>query len=209
METLLITLDRLSLKEPLKQSGETLALTTLVLPRPGIRRKTSLRPFRLQAGKASLARKPFHERALLKEKVDGRFGLTVQLTRPVKHAELQTLLRGIAGLGLEAAGDLLAGGLRMSALRPLLREPFDALADELTDDAPDFILQGGVDLNSDSLSQSKGPDALTVTLQLTQRIRKSDLPPGPKSREKRRTSSKTYKKGLAVGEAVLKLGFGR
>lgn len=201
METLLITLDRLSLKEPLDQNGETLTLTTLVLPRPGIQKKTALKPFRLRKGKAAFARKAFHEKALLKEKVDGRFGLTVQLTRPSKHAELQAWLRRLVGLGLEATGDLLASGLRMSALRPLLREPFDALADELADDTPEFILQGGIDLDSESLKEG----SVSLPLQLSQRIRQSDLPPGPKAREKRRTSAKIYKKGLTVGEAVLKV----
>jgi hypothetical protein len=48
-------------------------------------------------------------------------------------------------------------------------------------------------------------DTLTVPLQLTESARKSDLPPGPKSREKRKQVSKLHKKGLTIGEAVLSL----
>lgn len=204
MKTLLIQLDRLSLQAPLDQSAETLALTSLVLPRPGIQRKTALKPFRLQKGHASLARKAFHENALLKEKVDGAFALTLQLTQPVTHRELQNWLRSLAGLGLEAAGNLLASGLSMSALRPLLRAPFDQLADQLSEDSPDFMLEGGIEWDSETLS----PGRIAIPLKLTQRIRQSDLPPGPKARDKRKTSAKTYKKGLTVGEAVFKVQVG-
>lgn len=204
MDKLLIYLDHLSLKEPIKQSGETLALTTLVLPRPGIQKKTALKSFRLQKGKVSLTRKPFYEKALLKEKVDGPFGLTLKITRPVSHGEMQALLRSAVGLGLEVTGDLLARGLSITALRPLLREPFDEFADHLTDDAPDFILEGGFDLDSETMKAG----TITMPLKLTQRLRLSSLPPGPKSRNKRKTSAKTYKKGLTIGEVALRLEIG-
>lgn len=202
MQTLTLELSKLSLNLPLDQSGETLALTSLVLPRPAIRQRTTLKNFRLQKGKANFARKAFYEKALLKEKVDGRFSLTVQFTRPTAHPELQAWLQAMTGVGLETIGDALAGGLTLSALRPLLREPFDGLADQLTDDAPEFILHGGLDLDSETLK----PGKISIPLQLTQSIRKSDLPPGPKSRDKRKTSAKTYKKGLTVGEAVVEVG---
>jgi len=199
MHTLSLELSQLSLDVPLNQSGEVLVLCTLALPRPGIQQKTALRSFRLQKGKARMTRMAFHQKALLKEKVDGRLGLTLRLSRPTASPELQNWLRSLAGLGLETTGELLASGLQLSALRPLLREPFDALADQATGYSPHCILEGSLDLHSESLRNS----TLTVPLRLTESIRQSDLPPGPKAREKRKTSAKTYKKGFIVGEAVV------
>lgn len=201
MKTITLELSKISLDAPLNRSGEALALATLVLPRPSIQHKTALKPFRLQKGKISFARKSFYEKALLKEKVDGPFGLTLRMTRPVAKPELQSWLRSMVGVGMEAAGDLFASGLPISALRPLLRSPFDELADQVSDDAPEFILRGGIDLDSENLNSG----SLTIPLQLTEAIRQSDLPPGPKSREKRKASAKRYKKGQTIGEALLRV----
>ena len=201
METLLITMQRLDLEAPFNRSGELLSLTSLVLPRPGIQKKTALKPFRLTKGVANLSRKPFNENALLKEKVDGTFALTLQMTAPAAHSELQKWLRDMAAIGLESAGDLLAAGLETRALRPLLRAPFDQAAETLSDDPPDFILEGSAELHSDTIENG----LLKLPIKLNQSHRSSNTPPGPKSREKRKSSVKTYKKGLTIGEAVFQL----
>ena len=80
---MLLSLQTLTLDAPLNQSGECLILTELILPRNGIARKAALKDVRLIKGKRSFARAPFFEKALLKEKVDGPFGLKVSVTRPL------------------------------------------------------------------------------------------------------------------------------
>ena len=85
--------------------------------------------------------------------------------------------------------------------RDLASAPFDALADQVSDDSPNFIATGGLDLDSETLTAGK----ISISLKLTKTLRKSDLPPGPKSREKRKTAAKLYKKGTQIGEISLDL----
>jgi len=207
---MLLSLQTLTLDAPLNQSGECLILTELILPRNGIARKAALKDVRLIKGKRSFARAPFFEKALLKEKVDGPFGLKVSVTRPLKHPELNQFLRqllatGIEGLG-EAAALLAFPSLSISAFakggRDLASAPFDAFADQVSDDAPHFIASGGLDLDSESLTAG----TIRIPLELSKTLRKSDLSPGPKSREKRKSTAKIYKKGTVIGEIRLDLG---
>jgi hypothetical protein len=179
METLLITMQRLDLEAPFNRSGELLSLTSLVLPRPGIQKKTALKPFRLTKGVANLSRKPFNENALLKEKVDGTFALTLQMTAPAAHSELQKWLRDMAAIGLESAGDLLAAGLETRALRPLLRAPFDQAAETLSDDPPDFILEGSAELHSDTIENAIKATAAATPHPALSRVRNENPPPKP------------------------------
>lgn len=201
MQTLTIELNSLSLTAPLDQSGATLVFATLVLPRPGIARKTTLLSASLQKGQVRFAQKSFHEKALFKEKIEGRFALTLQLSHPSTHSEIQKWLLSMTGLGLESVGDLLASGLEFKSLRPLLRAPFETLAEHFSDNNPDFILLGSLELESETLQSGE----LILPLRLEKRLRLTDLPPGPKTRDKRKASSQTYKKGLTLGEALLKI----
>ncbi len=198
---MLLSLHSLQFELPLNQSGECLVLVELILPRNGIARKTALKELRLSKGKRSLARAPFYEKALLKEKVDGLFGIKVSATRPLKHPELNQFLRQLLATGIESSSDLLAPLLLRSApFDDALEEAGEQLAERIQ--APSsFIAEGGLDLDAETLTT--GP--LQIPLKLTETQRVSDVPPGPKSREKRKTAAKTYKKGSAVGEIVLDL----
>ncbi len=199
MTTLEITLRSLKLETPLAISGHSLLQCNLILPRPGIQSRAALKPVALKKGAVSLRRAPFYESALLKEKVDGRFGLQIRLTRPQSNPAATRALQALLATVIEAAGDTLAAQVPVSALRGLVRSPFDQVAEQLEDDTPDFLLTGGLDLESENLE----PGEITMPLKLIERLRHNSLPPGPKRRDARKTKTTTYKKGLTIGEAVL------
>jgi len=206
---MLLSLKALTLDAPLNQTGECLVLTELILPRPGIAKKSALKDLRLTKGKVSLARAPFYEKALLKEKVDGPFGIKVSITRPLKHPELnqflkQLLATGIQGLG-EAASFSAFPSLSISAfakgLRELIEVPFDKVSNALESNDLSFLASGGIDLDSESLV----PGPISIELKLEERIRLAEIPVGPKARDKRKSSAKIYKKGSAIGSVTFDL----
>ena len=201
MTTLEITLRSLKLNAPLSGNGHSLLQTRLILPRPGIQTRNALKALELKRGTTSLRCAPFYEAGLLKEKVDGRFGLQVQLTRPQRNPEATRALQALLASVIDAAGDTLAAQIPLSSLRKLARAPFEQLVDEIEDDAPEFLLEGGLDLDSESLASG----TVTVPLRLIETLRHSPTAPGPKSREQRKRKTATYKKGLSLGEAVLDL----
>ena len=201
---MLLTLNKITLDAPLDRTGECLVLTELILPRNGIARKAALKDLRLTKGKRSLARESFYERALLKEKVDGPFGLKVSVTRPLKHPELAKFMRQLLAAGAEGLGD--AAGLSAfpnlslsvfaKGLRDLVKVPFDETADSLESDDLAFIASGGLDLDSDSLISGE----ISVPLKLTETIRSSANLKLSEKREQRKPAAKIYKKGSVVGE---------
>ncbi len=201
MKTLEIALSSIRLDAPLTGNGSTAVLTELIFPRPGIALRSALKTVHLRSGKRSLERAPFYESGLMKENVDGRFGLKVRLTRPQSNPERFARIRGFAALAVESAGDLLAAGSSLSALRPLIRAPFDTIADEFDEQDLEFIAEGGVDLDPGK----DFPVTLSLPLKLTRSVRITDLPPGPQQREKRKIRSQSYKKDSIVGEVVFAL----
>jgi len=200
---MLLELSKISLDSPLDQSGQCLVLAELVLPRNAIQSKTALREVSVKKGQRSLARAPFYEKALLKEKVDGRFGLKVSITRPMGHRERSRFLRQLLATGIEEGADALSfpasilGGLAAE----LLSEATDQLADRITDDSPAFIAAGGLDLDSETLQSG----TLSIPLKLTQSFRSSQHLKLSQKRDKRKAESKTYRAGTKVGELRLKL----
>jgi hypothetical protein len=206
---MILSLQTLTLDVPLNQSGECLILTELILPRNGIARKAALKDVRLMKGKRRFARSPFFEKALLKEKVDGPFGLKVSVTRPLKHPELKQFLRQLLATGIEGLGEAAAlsvfPSLSMTAFarggRDLASAPFDALADQVSDDSPNFIATGGLDLDSATLTTG----TLTIPLKLSETLRSSQEVPLSEKRDKRKSAANTYKKGTVIGAISLEL----
>lgn len=205
---MILSLHSIRLDAPLNQTGESLVLTELVLPRNAIARKAALKEIRLSKGKRSLAKAPFYTAGLLKEKVEGPFGVKVNITRPLRHPEFSRLLRRLLASGLESGVDLFSPVLAMTAggsiLEDLAEEAADQLAGSISNTEPVFIAEGGLDLNSETLAG--GP--LTIPLRLLKSLRHSDQPPGPKSREKRRSATKLFRTGSLVGEVTLALRVG-
>lgn len=207
---MLLSLKSLSLDSPLNQTGECLILVELILPRPGIARKSALKDLRLTKGKASLARAPFYEKALFKEKVDGLFGIKVSMTRPLKHPELNRLMKQLLATGIQGLGEAAAfsafPSLSISAfakgLRELIEVPFDEVSNALESNDATFLASGGIDLDSESLASA--PITVSLNLNSTLRLAAETLV-GPKAREKRKTSAKIYKKGSAIGSLTFDL----
>jgi hypothetical protein len=202
MTSLELTLRSLKLSTPLAGNGHSLLQARLILPRPGIQGRHALKALELKRGTVSLRRAPFYQAGLLKEKVEGRFGLQVQLTRPQRNPEATRALQALLASVIDAAGDTLAAQIPLSSLRNLARAPFEQLVDQIDDDAPEFILEGGLDCDSETLTSG----SITLPLRLTQTLRPQRTPPQPQLRTRRTPSqsqqSTTYKKGLPLGEAV-------
>ena len=207
---MLLSLQKLTLAAPLNQTGECLILTELILPRNGIAKKSALKELRLTKGKRSLSRSPFYESGLFKEKVDGPFGIKVSVTRPLKHPELNKLFRQLLTTGVEGLGEAAAlsafPSLSVSAftrgLRELVKIPFDEASEAFKSNQSAFIATGGIDLDSEALVAG----AVTIDLNLEEALRIPDLPPGPKSRDRRKTAAKRYEKGIVVGTIIFDLG---
>ncbi len=199
---LILSLHTIQLDAPLDASGDCLVLTELILPRNAIRSKSVLTPVPLSKGRRSFARAPFYEKALLKEKVESRFGLKVSVTRPLPYPQFQELVRQLLATGVESTMDLVAPLLKRRPLvGDLIDEVTDFVADTITDRKPTFIAVGGIDLDSATLASGN----ITIPLKLTEAMRLADLPPGPKSREKRKSSAQRYNKGTTIGEISLDL----
>ena len=197
---MLSKLHSLRLDAPLDLSGESLVFVELVVPRPAIARRSTLKPVQLRQGRRSFARQPLYETALLKERVDGPFGLKVAVTRPGKHPEWRRWFRQLLAEGAKSLGDIGFSGFDF--LDDIAEEAFDQLADRIGGDAPVFAAAGGSDLDSETLPSGQ----LTIPLHLTRRIRSSAHLPLSERREKRKSQAKTFRKGLQVGEVVVEIG---
>jgi hypothetical protein len=201
---MILSLHSIRLNAPLNTTGESLLLTELILPRNAIARKAALKDIRLTKGTRSFARAPFYETGLLKEKVEGPFGLKVHLTRPLRHPEFSRFLRQILATGVDSSVDLLtsvfATAPGTAVLGDLAEEAADQLSDSLADTTPSFIAVGGIDLQSEGLENGR----ITIPLKLIESVRQSDQPPGPRARENRR-AAQLFRKGSPVGEIQLDL----
>ena len=198
---MLLLLDKIALETPIKLTGESLVLAELVLPRNAIARRSVLKPVQLNRGKRSLARAGFVQQALLKERVEGLFGLRVAVTRPLGQRELAATLRRLLAAGIEEFGSELARRVPFGPAGELVDAFGEELADQITDDAPDFIAQGSVDLDSESLV----PGKLAIPLSLIESIRSSAHLKLSEKRAKRQSAAKTLRKGMAVGELVVEM----
>ena len=197
---MLSKLHSLRLDAPLDLTGESLVFVELIVPRPTIARRSNLKPVQLRRGGRSFAREPLYETVLLKERVDGPFGLKVAVTRPGKHPEWRRLFRKLLAEGAKSLGDV--GVSSFDFLDDIAEEAFDQLADRIGGDAPGFAAAGGRDLDSETLQSGR----LTIPLHLIRSIRSSAHLPLSERREKRRSQAKTFRKNLRVGEVVLEIG---
>jgi len=206
---MLLQLQKISLAHPLDTTGTSLVLTELILPRNAIQAKRAFLDVDLKKGQRSLARAPFYEKALLKEKVEGRFGLKVSVTRPLQANALGSLLRQLAATAIESTADgfkplsslLASNPVTMSLLPDLIGEAGAQLADRVADDTPVFIAMGGLDLDSETL-QSGG---LVVPLKLTESVKDYGDLKLSERRDKRKRAGKTLRSGTKIGEVVLQL----
>lgn len=200
---MLLTLEKVELEAPLAGNGSVMVMAELVLPRPAIALRRALLEVSLRKGKRSLVKDSFLEKALLKERVDGSFGLKVAVTRPSPPNQFADLLRGILASGIQNAGDILS---RMYYTTPPARRlamgPTDAIAGALNDTGPEYLADGSLDLSSGTLTNG----LLTVPIKLNRNLRDSDPPAGPRNRPRTNAAaSHVFRKGHAVGQIVLRV----
>lgn len=194
---MLLRLQNIALNAPLQQTGSVLLLAELILPRNGIARRSALKALRLTGGVRSLRRASLSEAGLLKERVDGPFGLRVAVTRPLVQPELWRFLRRLAAAGVESALELLPTLDPLS--EALAEEAAETLADRMRDSAPAWIAAGTIDLDSEALRSG----TVTLPLKLTQSIRDHrELKPSQR-RDKRKMAGPVHRAGTKVGQIVL------
>jgi len=205
MKTLEIQIRSLSLTEPFENSGQLSLISQLIWPRPAIVGRAGIKQLTLSKGKARLPLKPVYPRILLKEKVDGRFGLNVGITRIQRNPKAAEFLQNLLVTTLEATGGILSSTLQLpaTALKQVIEAPFDQLADQLDDDSLKLVAQAGFDFDSESALDGEHTFELklTETLRIGPEIKKG----APKERQVRNRKSQTFKKGTVVGAAVIKL----
>ncbi|MCH8475270.1 MAG: hypothetical protein LAT55_08580 [Opitutales bacterium] len=199
---MLLTLEKVDLSSPLNRNGKILVMAELILPRPAIALRRALLEVSLRQGKRSLAKAAFFEKALLKERVDGAFGLRVAVTEPTAPNRFGDLLSDILSTGIKNAGDIFA---RMAFTTPPARRiamfPSDTVAEAIQDTSPKYVAEGSLDLSSESLSD--GP--LEIPILLNKTLRETNAVSGPRNRRARRPSSpsQTFRKGSPAGTLQL------
>ncbi|MBC2601235.1 hypothetical protein [Puniceicoccus vermicola] len=199
-----ISLKSLTLTHPAFATATAVTISAeLVWPRPAISARMGFQTFSLRKGKASLRGTKDYERLLLKEKVDGRFGLVIGLTKPGPQWALNSAMAEILGTALSGIGSGLAAPFVSTALRPLLREPFNQLADKIEDDEPILIAEAGIDLHSEDDWVGEHKFELKTTKSLK-------LPLEPKAGPRTKSVAKkqkfqTIRKGTVIAEVILEL----
>lgn len=199
-----VSIQSIQLDAPFDTNGSIVVLAELIWPRPAIASRSGLKTVRLRKGKYRFPLKPYYARMLLKEKVDGRFGLVVRVTRPTRNPAALGVLSELLARAVEASGASLSNLLNLptSALRSVVEAPFDAMADQLEDDSLQFIAEGGFDFDS----ESEFSGSHTFELKLSQALTLPDpAPTNPRARETRRPRPIRLKQGTKVGEVVLSL----
>jgi hypothetical protein len=200
-----ISLTSFSILHPalaIERSSVTI-VAELVWPRPAISSRIGVKAFDLRKGKASLSRRPNYDRLLLKERVDGNFGLVVGITKPggaSSAAAAEILGKAISALGVGLSTAL---SLPSTSLRSLIREPFGQLADLVEDEEISLIAEAGLDLNSEEDWEGKRTLELKTTKTLKILVEPKS---GPRTKiVAKKQKTQTLRKGTIIGEVVLEL----
>lgn len=159
----------------------------------------------LRQGKARLPLKPRYERLLLKERVDGNFGLSVGMTKLQGNPKATELFQELLVTAVEAVGGVLSSrmDLPVSALKQVIESPFDTLADQLEDDALQLVATAGFDFHSESAWE--GEHTFELKLNRTLRIAPEVKSGPPKERQVRNRKVQTFRKGTSVASVTLAL----
>lgn len=203
--TLEIYLQSLELEAPFDTKGSLNVVVELVWPRAAIHSRSAVKSVAMQKGKGKLPLKPVYSRLMLKENVDGNFGLTVGITKLQSNPKLAQFINEVLVTAVEATGGALSSALELpaTALKKVVEAPFDRLADELDEESLELVAKTGFDFNSES--SLEGSHVFELKLNRTIRIAPEVKAGPPKGRQKRTTKGETYRKGTKVGTATLRL----
>jgi len=120
----------------------------LVAPRPNIAARDTLLFLDVKPGVTHYTKKPYSERVLFKQTVEGRFGLAVEFSRATTKDSLISIFRRLMSTALERTS---AEGLSIWAPNlPMLTRPAARFFGDLVDldDAPEIMARADLDMDS-------------------------------------------------------------
>ena len=191
-----VTLVELSLLKTLRSAEQSLHLlgTELVWPRVGTACKTFSASLKLATGCWLMENRPWTQRILFKETVQGRFGFEVTLTEGLSEANAAAFMRYMASQVTKLTTTAAKKMLTPPLLGSLADIPFSYLVKELLkEQAPAMLASGVRDLDAGQLPAVGrsarwevpllAPDGIHRTVhtrvgKTTQRRRETLVPPG-------------------------------
>lgn len=203
-----LTLESVSLEVTgARRAGGSVHVVTvgLVWPRPAIAEKVAVKVLDMAGKSCSLARKPWVERILFKEVVEGPFGLELAVSEPVSDSQVLDFMRfagsAVFKMAASEAGDLVTGSLATG----LTRIPLRFLSKQISASAkksPRNIANGSIDLRAEDLIRHGKDSTLKLRLRAEETFHSIS-----RTRKHGKSSMKRVKlldAGQPNGEAVLR-----
>ena len=130
-----------------------LVTVDLICPRASIAKKTAAKEVKFQKAKADLKGQGWTERVMLREDVDGHFGLAVQLSEVLDDEWFEKFLRATAKIALKEFRDVVQQ--YTVGISDIASAPIDALSQlEGTYPGPKTVAQGVLDVTEDMLPEA-------------------------------------------------------
>lgn len=156
IEVTMIELAVAAAARPAKSSRHLLG-TALIWPRVGTARRTHSSSLILETGSWRMNGRPWTQRILFKETVQGSFGFEVVLTEMLTDEETATFMRTVASQVAKLAADAAEDLLSPPPLGDLAAIPFDYLVKAILEKkAPATLGVGTLDLDSGALPEAGG-----------------------------------------------------
>lgn len=145
-----LLLNRVELSHPAlsRDQGSFGVRIRLVAPRPNIATRDTLLFLDVKQGNTKYQKKPYSERVLFKQTVEGRFGLAIEFSRATSKDSLISIFRRLMSTALERTS---AEGLAIWAPNlPMLTRPAARFFGDLVDldDAPEVMARADLDMTS-------------------------------------------------------------
>ncbi|NLF22067.1 MAG: hypothetical protein GX590_02810 [Lentisphaerae bacterium] len=151
LEVTLVELALLADAQPAAASRHLLG-ATLIWPRVGTARKTHAGTLSLARGVWSQASRPWTQRILFKETVQGRFGFDLALTAALADAQAEAFLRALASQVVKFTAGAVEDHLAPPLLGTLAEIPFNYLVKALLKErAPGVLAAGALDVDTSLL----------------------------------------------------------
>lgn len=202
-KTVVITLESIHLvcAGTTKKKETRHALTSvLIWPRPTIAKKETILTCSLTRGAADLAEAPWHETILFKENVEGKFGLSIEVSEAMSNDVLDTLVRSFASVFLKDASSIL--GKSDLAFGDLLSTLFSAAGKTGGTPKTKLIAAGATTLDPADIRDG---DSLTIPLVAPRALVETKLEPNPADRGPNRTRKTLLAKDAPNGSATLRI----
>ncbi|MFC1462456.1 hypothetical protein ACFLQU_02515 [Verrucomicrobiota bacterium] len=152
-----LTLEKLSLEVTgARKNANSVHVVTvgLIWPRPAIAEKLAVKVLDVAGKSCSLARKPWVERILFKETVEGPFGVELTVSEPVSDRQVADFMRFMGSAMFKLAASEVADLVVNPLAGALTGTPLRYLSKEISSSgkkAPRIIAAGSVDLRAEDL----------------------------------------------------------